>query len=163
MNSQIATSKETTKSTKTDPLSSTGLPPQNQTLELAELPETTDNQMPNDSPPGYQRVDEMTLETNGNRQPSGPVRLLNTGPSPNGPAPARPANYVVRPDALGDGPDFVDCPWCCTRQKTRVQEQASSMTTCVFYLPQFFGPRFYGVLICSKHRAVADILGFTAS
>ncbi|KAK8098950.1 uncharacterized protein PG998_012191 [Apiospora kogelbergensis] len=24
----------------------------------------------------------------------------------------KPENYVVRPEALGDSPDFVDCPWC---------------------------------------------------
>ncbi|KAK2055861.1 hypothetical protein LY76DRAFT_519558 [Colletotrichum caudatum] len=40
----------------------------------------------------------------------------------------KPVNYVVRLEALGDDPDFIDCPWCRSRQRTRVRAYASNTT-----------------------------------
>jgi len=90
--------------------------------------EVGDEQNPKDSPLSYQRTDGMTLETTGSRPAPGPQPLLGTGQSSNTQVHTRPLNYVVRPDALGAEPDYVDCLWCSTRQKTTVKEKSSNMT-----------------------------------
>lgn len=83
----------------------------------------------NDHPsPTQEAVDGMTLQTINNVvwQPPGPQPLMNVPTVATNAQ--RPDNYVVKPEALGDEPDYVDCPWCYSRQKTRVEERSSNTT-----------------------------------
>lgn len=41
----------------------------------------------------------------------------------------RPENYVMALESLGESPDFVDCPWCRKRKRTKVSHINSSQTT----------------------------------
>jgi hypothetical protein len=43
----------------------------------------------------------------------------------------KPENYIVKPEQLRDAPDYIDCPYCKSRQKTRVQHQPTSQTSYV--------------------------------
>lgn len=40
----------------------------------------------------------------------------------------KPENYVIKPEYLEEAPDFIDCPYCKTRQKTEVRHQPTSQT-----------------------------------
>ncbi|KAL7919139.1 hypothetical protein ACQKWADRAFT_302139 [Trichoderma austrokoningii] len=41
----------------------------------------------------------------------------------------KPENYVVKPEHLGEAPDYIDCPYCKSRQKTVVHHQSTSQTS----------------------------------
>lgn len=45
--------------------------------------------------------------------------------------PMKPENYVVKPEHLGEVPDYIDCPYCKLRQKTEVRRNPTSQTTYV--------------------------------
>ncbi|KAL9470999.1 hypothetical protein ACSS6W_008940 [Trichoderma asperelloides] len=40
----------------------------------------------------------------------------------------KPENYVIKPEYLEEAPDYIDCPYCKTRQKTEVRHQPTSQT-----------------------------------
>ncbi|KAK3321744.1 hypothetical protein B0H66DRAFT_552556 [Apodospora peruviana] len=55
---------------------------------------------------------------------------------------SRPENYVVRLEDLKETPDFIDCPYCHSRQKTNVVKNDTSQTT----LAALFCCLFCGVI-----------------
>lgn len=78
-------------------------------------------------------IEHMTLNTAVHSLPVGaatvPIPQKGLQPLVNSPPPAKPENYVVALEKLGESPDFIDCPWCQKRQKTKVVHTDSSMTT----------------------------------
>ncbi|KAK2007076.1 hypothetical protein LZ32DRAFT_651379 [Colletotrichum eremochloae] len=86
--------------------------------------ETNKDQTQSNLATGNDQVNEMKLMTVDNVGKSSQQQQQQTLPGNI----QRPVNYVVRPEALGDSPDFVDCPWCHSRQKTTVSSEASSTT-----------------------------------
>lgn len=84
---------------------------------------------------GNDGIDKMTLNTVLHSTPNGEGKAV-VPPQPPGSksvAPQAnvrlPENYVVAPENLSETPDFVDCPWCQKRQKTKVVHTDSSQTT----------------------------------
>lgn len=46
----------------------------------------------------------------------------------------KPENYVIKPEHLGETPDYIDCPYCKSRQRTEVHHQSTSQTSYVTLL-----------------------------
>lgn len=82
---------------------------------------------------GDSGIEHMTLNTVALRTPIGVAKDVpqHGFPKPVATSPwsTKPENYVVAPEKLGESPDFVDCPWCQERRKTRVVHTDSSQTT----------------------------------
>lgn len=77
-------------------------------------------------------IRQMTLNT-ANTFPQS-VQSQNTGVVTKQPTMAqsmKPENYVVKPEHLGEAPDYIDCPYCKSRQKTEVRHQSTSQTSYV--------------------------------
>ncbi|KAI2619978.1 hypothetical protein GGR54DRAFT_110478 [Hypoxylon sp. NC1633] len=98
---------------------------------------TTDRQAP---PEGTDSIQPVKAENV--HEPLDPVKdmKLKTAAEAEGPEkrvvmqvppkvdPMRPENYVVRPENLGEQPDYVDCWHCEQRRKTTVRYQSSTQT-----------------------------------
>lgn len=74
--------------------------------------------------------EEMTLDIarnssgTGEPKPGPTFKPLSQGPN----GVWRPENYVIRLADLGEDPEFIDCPYCHSRQRTRVVPNDSSET-----------------------------------
>lgn len=78
------------------------------------------------------QIRQMTLNT-ANVIPK-PAQTQNTGVVTKQPGVAprmKPENYVIKPENLGEAPDYIDCPYCKSRQKTEVRHQPTSQTSYV--------------------------------
>src|ERR1700761_3996800 len=73
-------------------------------------------------------VNVMTLNTGIRAAAGKPGEVVATQPLRAIPG-AKPENYVTRLENLGESPDFIDCPYCRTRQKTKVSHESTSQTT----------------------------------
>lgn len=76
------------------------------------------------------RVNQMTLNIAAQSAAGAPTAALVTQQPAIAPG-MKPENYVIRLENLGDQPDYVDCPYCKTRQKTTIQHESTSQTTYV--------------------------------
>jgi hypothetical protein len=77
-------------------------------------------------------IRQMTLNT-ANTSPK-PVQSQSTGIVTKQPGIAqgmKPENYIVKPEHLGESPDYIDCPYCKSRQRTEVRHQHTSQTSYV--------------------------------
>ncbi|EHK42070.1 hypothetical protein TRIATDRAFT_84172 [Trichoderma atroviride IMI 206040] len=75
-------------------------------------------------------IRQMTLNT-ANTSPK-PAQSQSTGIVTKQPSMVqnmKPENYVVKPENLGESPDYIDCPYCKSRQKTEVRHQSTSQTS----------------------------------
>jgi DNA-directed RNA polymerase subunit RPC12/RpoP len=43
----------------------------------------------------------------------------------------KPENYVIGLEHLQEAPEYIDCPYCKSRQKTKVRHESTSQTTYV--------------------------------
>lgn len=71
------------------------------------------------------KINNITLKTRAEAQ--GPEMKIVTQ-APKKETPMKPENYVVRPEMLGETPDYVDCWYCKERHKTKVRQKGSSQT-----------------------------------
>lgn len=81
-------------------------------------------------------VRQMTLNI-ANTSPKPPMLLQSPGiviKQPGMVQEMRPENYVVKLEHLGETPDFIDCPYCKSRQKTVVHHEPTTQTTYVTLL-----------------------------
>ncbi|GAB1315567.1 hypothetical protein MFIFM68171_05777 [Madurella fahalii] len=84
--------------------------------------------------------EEMTLniarnsDRTGEPKPGPTVKLLSQGPN----GVWRPENYVIRLTDLSEEPEFIDCPYCHSRQRTRVvpndngETATAALCCCIF-------------------------------
>lgn len=80
-------------------------------------------------------IRQMTLNT-ANTFPKS-VQSQNTGIVTKQPSMVQgmnPENYLVKPENLGESPDYIDCPYCKSRQKTETRHQHTSQTSYVTLL-----------------------------
>ena len=73
-------------------------------------------------------VNQMTLNIAAQPTAGAPKAALVTQ-QPAGVPGMKPENYVIRLENLGEQPDYVDCPYCKTRQKTTIQHESTSQTS----------------------------------
>ncbi|KAH8892720.1 hypothetical protein GQ53DRAFT_860776 [Thozetella sp. PMI_491] len=83
---------------------------------------------PHPVPSEEDRLNQMTLNTATKpaaANESSGVVTKQPGATPN----MKPENYVIRLENLDETPDYVDCPYCKSRQMTKIRHESSSQTT----------------------------------
>lgn len=77
------------------------------------------------------RVNQMTLNTATVPTTLQPSNTKVVTQQPRATTGMRPENYVISPEHLQEAPEYIDCPYCKSRQKTKVRHESSSQTTYV--------------------------------
>ncbi len=83
------------------------------------------------APSEEDRINQMTLNTAAQptagieRNGNAGVVMQQPGATPG----MRPENYVIRLENLGESSDYVDCPYCKSRQRTQVRHESTSQTS----------------------------------
>ncbi|KAL6897629.1 hypothetical protein GGI43DRAFT_409499 [Trichoderma evansii] len=76
------------------------------------------------------QIRQMTLNTaNAIPKPIQPQNAEVVSKQPGVAPRMKPENYVIKPENLGEAPDYIDCPYCKSRQKTEVRHQPTSQTS----------------------------------
>ncbi|KAL7941454.1 LITAF-like zinc ribbon domain-containing protein [Trichoderma barbatum] len=75
------------------------------------------------------RVNQMTLTTAVTPNTSQPQTTNVVTRQPGATQNMRPENYVISLENLNETPDYIDCPYCKSRQITKIRHESSSQTT----------------------------------
>lgn len=90
-----------------------------------------ENKAPKVAPPTEDDINSMTIKkaVKPEADSENPRNTEVVTQQPGATSPMKPENYVIRIENLTDSPDYVDCPYCKSRQKTKVRKESTSQTT----------------------------------